>query len=66
MNSGGLVTFNAPSVSTTTSCNVVVTVTAHSPDGQTKAVDCAFSVSVDPVLSFTNSVTSGTLSIKGA
>ncbi len=66
VNSGGLVTFNAPSVSGTTSCNVVVTVTAHYPDGQTKAVDCAFSVSVDPVLSFTNSVTSGTLSIKGA
>ena len=65
VNSGGLVTFNAPSVSTTTSCNVVVTVTAHYPDGQTKAVDCAFSVSVDPVLSFTNSVTSGTLTIKG-
>lgn len=66
VNSGGLVTFNTPSVSTTTSCNVVVTVTAHYPDGQTKAVDCAFSISVDPILSFTNSVTSGTLSIKGA
>ncbi len=66
VNSAGLVTFNAPSVSATTSCNVVITVTAHYPDGQTKAADVAFTVSVDPVLVFTNSVTNGTLSIKGA
>ena len=66
VNSAGLVTFNAPSVSATTNCNVVITVTAHYPDGQTKAADVAFTVSVDPVLVFTNSVTNGTLSIKGA
>ena len=66
VNSNGLVTFNAPSVNVTTDCNVVVTVTAHYPDGQTKAVDVAFSVMVDPVLTFTNSATNGSLSIKGA
>ena len=66
VNSGGLVTFNAPTVSVTTDCNIVVTVTAHYPDGQTKSVDAAFSVMVDPVLTFTNSATNGSLSIKGA
>ena len=66
VNSNGLVTFSAPSVSNETNVNVVVTVTANYPDGQTKAVDAAFSVMVDPILTFTNSATSGTLSIKGA
>ncbi len=66
VSSAGMVTFNAPSVSSTTNCNVVVTVTAHYPDGQTKTADAAFTVTIDPVLVFTNSVTSGTLSIKGA
>ena len=66
VSSTGMVTFNAPSVSSTTNCNVVVTVTAHYPDGQTKTADAAFTVTVDPVLVFTNSVTNGTLSIKGA
>lgn len=63
---GGLVTFKAPTVSATTTCNVVVTVTATYPDGQTKAVDCAFSVLVDPILAYQNSITDGSLTIKGA
>ena len=66
VNGNGLVTFNAPSVSNETDVNVVITVTAQYPDGQTKSVDAAFSVMVDPILTFTNSATNGTLSIKGA
>ena len=66
VNASGLVTYKAPTVSSTTSYTVTVTVTATFGDGQTMSRDVSFSVSVDPILSFTNAATSGTLSVKGA
>lgn len=66
VNSSGLVTYKAPTVSSTTSYTVTVTATATYGDGQTMSRDVSFTVSVDPVLSFTNAATSGTLSVKGA
>ena len=66
MNASGLVTYKAPTVTSTSSYTVTVTVTATFGDGQTMSKDVSFSVSVDPVLSFTNAATSGTLSVKGA
>ena len=66
VNSNGLVTYTAPSVSSTTSFTVTVTVTGTFAQGGSLTKDVSFSVTVDPVLSFTNSATSGTLSVKGA
>lgn len=66
VNSSGLVTYTAPTVNSTTSYTVTVTVTASFPQGGTLSQDVSFSVSVDPVLSFTNAATNGTLSVKGA
>ena len=66
VNESGLVTYKAPTVTSTSSYTVTVTVTATFGDGQTMSKDVSFSVSVDPVLSFTNAATSGTLSVKGA
>ena len=65
VNPDGTVTYEAPSVTATTSYTVTVTVTATFGDGQTLTEDVSFTVNVDPVLSFTNSATSGTLSVKG-
>jgi hypothetical protein len=65
VNSSGLVTYKAPTVSSTTSYTVTVTATATYGDGQTMSRDVSFTVSVDPVLSFTNAATNGTLSVKG-
>jgi len=66
VSSSGLVTYHAPTVSSTTSYTVTVTVTGTFGDGSTVSKDVSFTVSVDPVLSFTNASTSGTLSVKGA
>ena len=66
INSSGLVTYSAPVVSSTTSYTVTVTVTASFPTGEVLTQDVSFTVNVDPVLSFTNAATSGTLSVKGA
>ena len=66
VSSNGLVTYHAPTVSSTTSYTVTVTVTGTFGDGSTVSKDVSFTVSVDPVLSFTNAATSGTLSVKGA
>ena len=66
VNSSGLVTYTAPSVSSTTSYTVTVTVTGTFAQGGSLTRDVSFTVTVDPVLSFTNAATSGTLSVKGA
>lgn len=66
VNSGGLVTYGAPTVSSMSTYYVTVTVTASYPDGSSVSRDVSFAVTVDPVLSFTNAATSGTLSVKGA
>ena len=66
VNASGLVTYRAPTVSSTSQYTVTVTVTATFGDGQTMNRDVSFTVTVDPVLSFTNAATSGTLSVKGA
>ena len=66
VNESGLVTYKAPTVTSTSSYTVTVTVTATFGDGQTMSKNVSFSVTVDPVLSFTNAATSGTLSVKGA
>ena len=66
VNSNGLVTYTAPSVSSTTSFTVTVTVTGTFAQGGNLTRDVSFTVTVDPVLSFTNAATSGTLSVKGA
>ena len=66
VNSSGLVTYTAPSVSSTTSFTVTVTVTGTFAQGGNLTRDVYFTVTVDPVLSFTNAATSGTLSVKGA
>ncbi|AGI47835.1 Listeria-Bacteroides repeat domain (List_Bact_rpt) [Thermoplasmatales archaeon BRNA1] len=66
VNANGLVTYNAPNVSSTTSFTVTITVTGTFSGGSTVVRDVSFTVSVDPVLSFTNAATSGTLSVKGA
>lgn len=65
VNGNGLVTFKCPTVSSTTSYTVTVTVTATFADGSKLTQDVSFSVSVDPIFDFTNSVTSGQLSVKG-
>ena len=59
-------TYTAPSVSSTTSFTVTVTVTGTFAQGGNLTRDVSFTVTVDPVLSFTNAATSGTLSVKGA
>jgi uncharacterized repeat protein (TIGR02543 family) len=66
VSSSGLVTYTAPSVSSTTSYTVTVTVTGTFAQGGNLTRDVSFTVTVDPVLSFTNAATSGTLSVKGA
>ena len=66
VNTNGKVTYSAPSVSSTVQYTVTVTVTASYPDGSSLSRDVSFTVTVDPVLSFTNAATSGTLSVKGA
>ena len=66
VNSSGLVTYTAPTVSSTTSYTVTVTVTGTFAQGGNLTRDVSFTVTVDPVLSFTNAATSGTLSVKGA
>ena len=66
VNSSGLVTYSAPVVSSTTSYTVTVTVTGTFAQGGNLTQDVSFTVTVDPVLSFTNAATSGTLSVKGA
>ena len=66
VNSNGLVTYTAPHVSSTTSFTVTVTVTGTFAQGGNLTRDVSFTVTVDPVLSFTNAATSGTLSVKGA
>ena len=66
VNTGGTVTYKAPTVNATASYTVTVTVTATFADSSTISKDVSFSVTVDPVLSFTNAATSGTLSVKGA
>ena len=66
VNTSGKVTYAAPSVSSTAQYTVTVTVTASYPDGSSLSRDVSFTVTVDPVLSFTNAATSGTLSVKGA
>ena len=66
VNSGGTVTYEAPTVTSTQTYSVTVTVTATFADASTIAKDVSFFVTVDPVLSFTNAATSGTLSVKGA
>ena len=66
VNSSGLVTYTAPSVSSTTSFTVTVTVTGTFAQGGNLTRVVLFTVTVDPVLSFTNAATSGTLSVKGA
>jgi hypothetical protein len=45
---------------------VTVTVTGTFAQGGNLTRDVSFTVTVDPVLSFTNAATSGTLSVKGA
>ena len=66
VNTGGTVTYKAPTVNATASYTVTVTVTATFADSSTISKDVSFSVTVDPVLSFTNAATGGTLSVKGA
>lgn len=66
VNQNGLVTYAAPTVSSTSVFSVTVTVTGTFGDGSTVSEDVTFSVTVDPVLSFTNAATNGTLSVKGA
>ena len=66
VNGSGLVTYSAPVVSSTANYTVTVTVTASYPDGSSVSQVVSFTVTVDPVLSFTNAATSGTLSVKGA
>ena len=66
VNSSGMVTYTAPTVSSTTSYTVTVTVTGTFAQGGNLTQDVSFTVTVDPVLSFTNAATSGTLSVKGA
>ncbi len=66
VNSSGTVTYTAPTVNATTSYSVTVTVTASFATGDVLTKDVSFSTTVDPVLSFTNAATSGTLSVKGA
>ena len=66
VSSNGLVTYTAPTVSSTASFTVTVTVTGTFAQGGSLTRDVSFTVTVDPVLSFTNAATSGTLSVKGA
>ena len=66
VSSSGLVTYTAPTVSSTSSFTVTVTVTGTFAQGGNLTRDVSFTVTVDPVLSFTNAATSGTLSVKGA
>ena len=66
VNSSGMVTYTAPTVNSTTSYTVTVTVTGTFAQGGNVTQDVSFTVTVDPVLSFTNAATSGTLSVKGA
>ncbi len=61
----GLVTYKCPAVTSTTTNKVTVTVTGTFSDGSTISKDVAFDVIVDPILAFTNSVTDGSLSVKG-
>ena len=66
VNSSGMVTYTAPTVNSTTSYTVTVTVTGTFAQGGNITQDVSFTITVDPVLSFTNAATSGTLSVKGA
>ena len=66
VNSSGMVTYKAPTVSSTSTYTVTVTVTGTFAMGGNMTKDVSFTVTVDPVLSFTNASTSGTLSVKGA
>ena len=66
VNSSGMVTYTAPTVNSTTSYTVTVTVTGTFAQGGNLTQDVSFTITVDPVLSFTNAATSGTLSVKGA
>ena len=66
VSSSGLVTYTAPTVNSTTSYTVTVTVTGTFAQGGNLTRDVSFTVTVDPILSFTNVATSGTLSVKGA
>ncbi len=66
VNGSGVVTYNAPTVSSTTAYSVTVTVTGTFSGNQTMTKDVSFNVTVDPVFSFTNAATSGTLTVKGA
>ena len=65
VSTSGLVTYTCPSVTATTTYKVTVTVTGTFSDGSTKSTNVTFDVIVDPILAFTNSVTSGSLIIKG-
>ena len=66
VSSAGVVTYHAPEVSSTAFYDMTVRVTASFSDGSSVSKDVSFTVTVDPVLSFTNAATSGTLSVKGA
>lgn len=65
VNGSGAVTYKCPTVTSEVTYAVTVTVTATYSDGSTVSKDVTFSVLVDPILEFTNSVTSGSLSVKG-
>ncbi len=65
VSTSGLVTYTCPSVTSTTTYKVTVTVTGTFSDGSTLSRDVTFDVIVDPILDFTNSVTDGSLSVKG-
>ncbi len=65
VNGSGAVTYKCPAVTSEVTYAVTVTVTATYSDGSTVSKDVTFSVLVDPILEFTNSVTSGSLSVKG-
>ena len=66
VSASGLVTYNCPAVTSTTTYSLTVTVTGTFSDGSTISKDVTFDVLVDPVLDFTNSVTDGFLDVKGA
>ena len=66
IDSSGLVTYTCPTVTSTTTYYVTVTVTGTFSDGSTVSKNVSFDVLVDPILDFTNAVTDGSLTVKGA
>lgn len=66
VSASGVVTYNCPAVTSTTTYSLTVTVTGTFSDGSTISKDVTFDVLVDPILDFTNAVTDGSLTVKGA